>query len=231
MAQKDWLPQNHETLHTQATQTESYIIVSANRTRMGFNGTGQKQWLDTVFIPAFTTFDTAFRKWENPATRTTVITEQLSEAEAAFKPEYRKLYTGFLKNSPLVTDDDLVSMGLPKRHTGGNKPAPVPKEYPGSDADTSVMRQITIHFFEGNDTHKKAKPAGVHGAEIRWVVRDAFEDVHIDDLIHSSFDTHTPITIEFADEQRGKILYYALRWENSTGKKGPFGPVQGTVIP
>jgi hypothetical protein len=55
--------------------------------------------------------------------------------------------------------------------------------------------------------------------------------VHINDLTNSSFDTHTPLTLEFADEDRGKVLYFALRWENTRGEKGPFGAIMNAIIP
>jgi hypothetical protein len=51
---KDWLKQNHEDLHRQATQTQLYLSVPANRARMGFaTYSPQGDWLDTVFADAF----------------------------------------------------------------------------------------------------------------------------------------------------------------------------------
>ncbi|MDR0754310.1 MAG: hypothetical protein LBF04_02865, partial [Prevotellaceae bacterium] len=70
-----------------------------------------------------------------------------------------------------------------------------------------------------------------HGAEIRWQVFDTQQEVHLDELINSSFDTNSPLTLEFNDRQRGKVLYFALRWENTRGEKGPFGPILNAIIP
>jgi hypothetical protein len=229
---QDWLPQNHEALYDKAQQTMTYLTTGTNRVRMGFApNSPQGEWLDNVFAVKYNGFLSAFEAWKNPATRTVLISERLVLAEDAFKPEYRKLYTGFLKESPLVTDEDLLGMGFPKRHTGPNKPAPVPTGHPAVEVDTSGIRRIGINFYEDNGSHRKAKPDGVHGAEIRWVVRDAMQEVRLDDLVQSSFDTRTPLILEFTDEQRGKVLYFALRWENTRGEKGPFGPVENTIIP
>jgi hypothetical protein len=228
----DWLPRNHAELYRQAVMTRDYILVPANRTRMGFApDTPQGVWFDTVFTPAFEKVSSCYANWQNPAERTPRITTQLQEAEAVFIPEYRQLYTGTLKNSPLVTDDELQGMGLPKRSGGGHTPVPAPRRHPAAEADTSELRRVTIAFFEDEDTHKKAKPHGVHGVEVLWAVFDHTQDVHISELTHSSFDTHTPLTLEFADEDRGKVLYFALRWENTRGEKGPFGPVLNAIIP
>ncbi|MDR2773821.1 MAG: hypothetical protein LBC19_03595 [Tannerella sp.] len=229
--EQDWLKHNHEALYNQGTQTFTYLTDRANRQRLGFaEGTVLGEWLDNEFEPALQAFEAAFTEWKDPSERTKTKTARLNEAEKAFKAVYRKLYTGFLRESPIVTDDDLISMDLPKR-SSGRKPSPVPDEFPDADADTSQIRRITIHFYENKSAHKKAKPAGVHGAEIRWSVFDTQQEVYLDELTNSSFDTNSPFTLEFTDRQRGKVLYFALRWENTRGEKGPFGPVLNAVIP
>ncbi|MDR0693852.1 MAG: hypothetical protein LBF81_00940, partial [Prevotellaceae bacterium] len=108
---------------------------------------------------------------------------------------------------------------------------PVATTHPAVEIRTLELRRVTIHFFESDGTHRKAKPDGQHGAETAWGLFDHPQEVHISDLTHSSFDTHTPLTLEFADEDRGKTLYFALRWENTTGEKGPFGPIMSAIVP
>jgi hypothetical protein len=228
----DWLERNHEDLYDQATQTKTYILLPENRDRMGFSpGTAQGIWLDGEFVPHYTTFETAFTNWKDPSSRTKTITRDLEDAEDLFKPTYRKLYTGFLKESPLVTHHDLEAMGLPVR-PGGHTPSPIPTSSPDSDANTGTPRRIILSIFENNGTHKRAKPDGVHGAETRWAIFDNAQGlVTLDALIHSSFCTRSPLTLDFTEEQRGKFLYYALRWENTRGEKGPFSLVQSVIIP
>jgi hypothetical protein len=187
-------------------------------------------WFDTVFTPSYMELSKAYDAWKNPATRTPTITAKLIEVEKVFIPIYRQLYTGFLKSSPLVTNDDLLGMSLPQR-TSGRKPSPIPVDSPDADADTSRIRRVGIHYYESAGTHKRGKPDGVHGAETRWGVFDTSQEVTIEQLTHSSFDTRSPLVLEFKDEQRGKVLYFALRWENTRGEKGPFGPILKAIIP
>ena len=72
-ANKDWLPGNHEALYVKAKQAVAYLTEPMNRIRMGFDmNTPQGQWVETVFMPAYTTFTNAFEVWQNPATRTAV---------------------------------------------------------------------------------------------------------------------------------------------------------------
>ncbi|MDR0728658.1 MAG: hypothetical protein LBF19_00825, partial [Prevotellaceae bacterium] len=76
----------------------------------------------------------------------------------------------------------------------------------------------------------RAKPAGVHGAEIAWAILDTPPD-DWGALTHSSFDTHTPFRLSFPGDDRGKTLYFALRWENTTGEKGLWSDIQSVIIP
>jgi hypothetical protein len=46
-------------------------------------------------------------------------------------------------------------MALPERSSGGRHPSPVPSRIPDSDADTSVPRRVTIHFYDDKGAHKK----------------------------------------------------------------------------
>jgi hypothetical protein len=39
------------------------------------------------------------------------------------------------------------------------------------------------------------------------------------------------VEIEFPGHDRGRTVYFAARWENNTGKKGPFTTIFSTVIP
>ncbi|MDR1724124.1 MAG: hypothetical protein LBR84_09345 [Tannerella sp.] len=145
MAKNEWVPKGHEDLHTQANQTATYLAVSTNLTRMGLSGASS--WISTEFTSKLTPMNTAYTAWQNPATRTPELIANLNNAEAVFVPAYRKLYTGFLRENPLVTD------------------------------------------------------------------------------------AASPITFTFTGEQRGQCFYFALRWKNTRGDKGPWSEIGSAVIP
>jgi hypothetical protein len=109
-------------------------------------------------------------------------------------------------------------------------PAPPPTTFPVADRiDTATLRQLTIHFRDNGSNHK-AKPKGVHGCEIRWSLLEA-PPVSVEDLAHSGFDTNSPFTLPFDESQRGKTLYFCLRWEGNTGLKGPYGEIYNAIVP
>jgi hypothetical protein len=37
--------------------------------------------------------------------------------------------------------------------------------------------------------------------------------------------------LEFEGHDRGKTLWYAARWENTRGLKGPWSPIESVIIP
>ncbi|MDR2843683.1 MAG: hypothetical protein LBV57_03455 [Candidatus Symbiothrix sp.] len=227
---QDWLPANHEALYDKANQTVSYLETSGVRVRLGFgDDTPQGEWFVNVFDVAYSAFITAYTAWKNPAQRTPVKMATLTDAENAFKPVYRQFYTGFLKQSPLVTDADLVAMGLPERSSGGHTPAPVPLTSPEAEVRLPEPAVVEIHFRDEGKEYR-AKPAGVHGAEIAWAILDTPPE-NWSQLTNSSFDTKTPFRLAFEGGQRGKKLYFALRWENTRGAKGPWGNILDAIIP
>ncbi|MDR1681460.1 MAG: hypothetical protein LBS12_06745 [Prevotellaceae bacterium] len=185
-------------------------------------------WLDDEVLPRKAVWDAAWAAYEDPNTRTTVITAKKNNAREDYETVLRPLIRT-LQGNPLVTDIDLEAMGIaliPDEHTE----APVATESPDFDIDTSVIGRITIHFFKRGGSHKKGKPEGQHGAEIVWLLSDT-PVVRWEDLRHSDVDTNSPYTLIFENDQRGKTIYFALRWVNTSSKKGPWSEILSAIIP
>jgi hypothetical protein len=163
------------------------------------------------------------------ATRTPVNIRGKNVAKRVLEKHIRKVVGEFLIRNSLLTEEDLKMLGLPI-HKTTHTPAPVATEAPDFDIDSSTIYRLIIHFFERGSSHRKAKPAGQHGAEIRWAISDE-PILNAEDLTHSSFDTRTPFTLEFRGDQRGEIVYLALRWENTRGLKGPWSEIRKAIIP
>jgi hypothetical protein len=163
------------------------------------------------------------------ATRTPMNIRGKNAAKKVLKTHVRKSVGEYLIRNHLLTEEDLEMLGLPI-HKTTRTPTPVAESYPDFDIDSSMLRCLIIHFFEKDGSHKRAKPAGQHGAEICWAISDV-PIVNVEDLTHSAFDTRTPLTLEFKGDQRGKTVYLALRWENTRGEKGHWSPIQSAIIP
>ncbi|MDR1372304.1 MAG: hypothetical protein LBJ17_04150 [Dysgonamonadaceae bacterium] len=166
---------------------------------------------------------------EEPATRTKLSVQAKNDARAALEKDLRQAIREYLTNNHLVTDEDRDGLGLPI-HKITRTPSPVATDSPDTDVDTSVIGRITINFFEKGSRHKKGKPAGQHGAEVAWIISDT-PPTRWDELLHSNIDTNSPFTLSFEHDQRGKTVYFALRWENTRGEKGPWSEIASAIIP
>ena len=226
-----WMKRNHHELYAQVTKTKTYILMPANRVRMGFgNETPQGQLFDSVFVPVYAPYDVAYGKWKDEDARTKTVTHEFIAAEKAMKKSFQQLYKGYIKDNMLITAGDLDGVGLPQRSSGERHPAPVAKKAPDVDVDTSVTGHVGIHFYEKEGNHKRGKPDGQHCVEIIWIIA-GITPTRWDELIHSVVDTNSPYVFSFENDQRGQTLHFALRWENTRGEKGPWSNIQSVIIP
>jgi hypothetical protein len=183
-------------------------------------------WLNMQLTPAKTRWTTAYAAYRPEATRTPLITFEKNESRRFYEPLLRQLI-GILRYSTLVTDDDRRAMGIyidPSHH-----PNPEPDTTVEFEIDTGVIRCLSVRFHDAGST-SRAKPHGVHGAEIRWAILAA-PPQKVDDLTNSAFDTRSPYTFRFEENQRGQTVFFCLRWENTTGQKGPWSEIVSAIIP
>ena len=182
-------------------------------------------WMKDVFAPARAAWNNAWVDYANPAKRTTVSTANKNDARREYEKALMTLVAN-LKVNTKVTDADRRSMGIHIRDTKPT-PVPTPTTYPILSMDSSISRRITINFRD-SESNSLAKPKGVHGAEIKWLIAD--EQPTVEQLTNSTFDTRTPYTLIFTDEQRAKKVWFCARWENTRGEKGPWGDMESGII-
>ncbi|MDR1624795.1 MAG: hypothetical protein LBS04_07475 [Tannerellaceae bacterium] len=227
---KPWLPQSLEKKYQLIIRT-TVPYVDSNRVTFGMGAdTPLGKWYDDVFTAVgFTLFSNAYAHWSDPTRRTPVAIAQMRSAEKEADPLFRELYR-MLKANPKVTNADLTAMGLPERTVPQHKPSPVADTAPQFGIVPLTGHRIQVDYYPEGATHKKGKPGGQHGAEIRW----AFSETPVDDanrLANSAFDTASPAILAFEGHERGRTVYLALRWENTRGEKGPWSDIAVTTVP
>ncbi|MDR1383352.1 MAG: hypothetical protein LBJ67_05845 [Planctomycetaceae bacterium] len=166
---------------------------------------------------------------ESIDTRTKSAVQAKNDARKILEQALRQDIKEFLTYNRLVTNIDRDNMGLPI-HKITRTHAPVATTYPDFDIDSSMIRRLTIHFYDQGKKKSKAKPDGQHGAKIRWAILDS-PPTTIEELVNSSFGTRPPFTLEFNGNQRGKTVYFCLCWENTRTERGPWGPIKSAIIP
>jgi hypothetical protein len=173
-------------------------------------------------------WDRKYEIAETPSLRTKATVREKNLSRNTLKKQLRLFIKEYLAFNHAVTDADRDNMGLPVYKTT-RTPVPIPTWIPEFWFDTSVLRRLIVHFRD-NGKKSGAKPAGVHGAEIRWCILN-HAPVSIDELVSSAFATHSPFTLEFDESDRGKAVYFCLRWENTKGEKGPWSEIMMAIIP
>jgi hypothetical protein len=218
---RDFLPRKEAEFYAWVATFFGYLVVNLQRFGIA----------DSVIAPLISLRDDFTAKYAAalaPATRTKASVLAKNSATGALKKALRAFIREYLTYNHLVTDEDRDNLGLPV-HKTGHTPLPVPLTYPVFTVDSSTLRFLGIDFRDaGSEGH--AKPFGVHGAEIRWGFSET-QVIEPDDLPHSAFDTRTPFRLEFKGEERGRIVWFCLRWENMRGEKGPWSEIVSAIVP
>jgi hypothetical protein len=227
MSSKDWLPKNHEGIYDMAVILVAYLT-PAKLDAIGIAGEALA-WYNNEFLVKYTDFEAAFNAWKDPAERTKNKIAVLERDEKSFVEMYRALYTGYIKNNPLVSNVELVDMGFPQRHEGGGTPSKPPTEFVEPSIILTGPAIITIEYRVKGEENR-GKPKNCHGMELRWAILDQMP-VDWTALTNSVFDTASPMQLTFEGEQRSKTLFFACRWENNIGQKGPWSEIFSVIIP
>jgi hypothetical protein len=202
------------------------VITTKTQTNLATWGINQN-WFTTVLLVEKLAWETAWTNYQDPALRTPLITFVKNEKRKAYEKVLRMLIR-MLESDPLVSDDDRRAMGITIPDV---IPTPVkpPETYPEFIIDTSTIRCLTVLFWDLG-SKSKAKPHGVHGAEICWAILD-HQPLLVDELVHSGFCIRSPFKLTFDETDRGKAVYFCLRWENTRGEKGPWSEIVMAIIP
>jgi hypothetical protein len=226
------MPRNEDYMPTTPAKFDPYyknIVQYVSDKTSGANPdwTHIPQTARTELVTRYTAWNAAY----GPTLKPTVTKQEKDEmwrVFAASKKYLRGFVNAWLRYHPDVTDDDREKMGL---HVPNPKPTPTPDPATRPEFNIRVkdVRALTVDFRdEGSES--RARPKGMGGAVIHWVVMD-HPAASTDELVKSYLATRTPYTIVFTDEERGKIVSIAMQWQNRKGRKGKFSEIQTAIIP
>ena len=133
-----------------------------------------------------------------------------------------------LQASSSVSDAEREALGITVPDLGAAAAAS-PSTRPICQVDTSQRLRHTIDFTDESTPTRKAKPAGVMGAEI-WVKIGPTPPVDPSELTFLAVDTRTPYTTDFDGADGGKQAHYMLRWVNTRGETGPWSETATATI-
>ncbi|MDR1332081.1 MAG: hypothetical protein LBK07_08240 [Tannerella sp.] len=176
-----------------------------------------------------TVWNTKYAIASAPETATKAATRDKNEARAALESALRAFLLEEVTYNRIISDADRENMALPI-HKKTRTPARIPISFPAMAREEMVAPGVVKFHFIDSITQDSGKPDEVARLEMVFVISDV-EPVSVDELVHSITSTHTTVERVFDGTQRGKTFYYAVRWENTRGQKGPFGPILSIIIP
>lgn len=104
-----------------------------------------------------------------------------------------------------------------------------PNTRPAVEIEVDRRLSHVIHYHDEFSGKRDDIPCDVMGVEI-WVKIDEAPPSLPEELTMLALDTGTPYRAEFPEEYVGKRAYYALRWTNDQGEKGPWSEIVGAPI-
>ncbi|MDR2533612.1 MAG: hypothetical protein LBC81_02385 [Tannerellaceae bacterium] len=235
---KDWIPYKHSDIYILALAVIGYLtsevlerlgIVAPDNNSPAADGKhAAYSWFVNVFKHKYETYSALYNLYIDPSTQTRVVAQQFYTAEAQFVEALRQFYMGFVRNNLNATDADRVAMGFPILKKTRAKALP-PREIPEVEIkhpSTGVV-ELIIRRIGGQGRPNRS----IRGCEICSIVSDSpVRDGEWYRLTRSDFSVMSTFRFTSYSNCIGQTLYFAVRWENTLGEKGPWTRIYRVVI-
>ncbi|MDR1399669.1 MAG: hypothetical protein LBJ41_07095 [Treponema sp.] len=201
---------------------------SANCTSTGVTY-GLSQDETATFTTALGTFKSAYETCQTPA-RSKLDTIAKNRAKNALLILARG-YVARLQVHPAMTDEVRERYGIPI-HDRIHTPQPVPTDHVDFSIKIDAVAHIVCCTYRIANSSHRGK-GGYHGVEVRYTIRSITDAIPVDaeEFTRSEVNTASPWEHAFQGADIGKRASFIMRWETSTGGKGPWSGIQSIIIP
>jgi hypothetical protein len=184
---------------------------------------------DDAFAALVANFELCVQKCLNPNRGKLDISEK-NEVRKELEKRSRELVQGFLAKNPYVTKVDRDAMGITVYDT---IPTSVPEPRGQAFAEVTYLGKTQHLLTLQHVSSTPSDPKSEHGFRIFCKVCAHGEPIPQSgmDLTESRFSRQKKVQFSFTPEDSGKTAYYAVRYENSKGQSGPWGPLFSAIIP
>lgn len=151
-------------------------------------------------------------------------------ARTALEKQVRPV-TNFVQGYPKTTNADRAEMGITVRDTSPS-PAPAPSSRPLALVESGQRLTHQLRLVDESTPTRRARPAGVLGAEVWVKLVDADAPAPTDPaaLTFLTMTTKPSFRAEYAKAAGGKTAVYMARWVNTRGEKGPWSDVTTATV-
>jgi hypothetical protein len=220
MKTKDYIPKKDKDFDI--LQENVYTKASANMTVWLI----QQQTIDAFDAPR-QRWNDAYLAYCDPSRRTQGVTQEKIDARKEYETALRIFIQGQLMHNSRVSDANRRDMGLPV-YDRIPTPASPPETRPEVNIDFS---QIARHVLRVRDSgmKKAGKPPHIAGFEI-WCHIGGHTEPTFEEMRLLGQATRSPHTLEYTSADRTQMAWYATRWVNTRGEKGPWSEFVSAII-
>ena len=177
--------------------------------------------LDLLFLEYKNLFDIA----NNMSTRTTAAIAAKDTAKRLFVEALRNFLKEFIIYNSLVTDPDLILLGLTPHKTTHSRAKraqtfPIPTKF-----ENHAPGVLTIH---AEDSEGKKLKRTNHLMCCYAVLEHPPQKM--EELTKRVYSNTSVITLKFDMKELGKTVYFAFCWRNNRGEDGYWGNIQARMI-
>jgi hypothetical protein len=233
----DYIPKPYPIFRVWITNFNT--VVQANKVAWGLS-TEECTALETAVIAYLLKDDLA-----NGAEATAAIRLERKKANSALIDQTRHFVNKFINVNDTVGAPQRLELGL-HIYDGTRTPTPPPSaqaeadvRFPGIHLIELYIKKIAVGTPDtskidyGVRIYYGIMPQG--GASVEAATgskRELMKQPQSgNELPHSVFTRKKKYRFDFGEEDRGKWVYFCLRYENSKGETGPWGPIMNMIIP
>jgi len=140
-----------------------------------------------------------------------------------------RYFIRFYLRNPIVTDAQLISMGIPPIDTIRTMHKNV-TETVDFVIHIRGTNNVILDFWQTGRHPSKARPRGFSGAVVIWNLSET-EPARDENYEFHTLATRTPFTIEFNNHDSGKRVWFKIAWQNARGILGRFSEAKSAIVP
>jgi hypothetical protein len=126
-----------------------------------------------------------------------------------------------IKDNLGIDDEDKVAAGV-RPINPDRDPINVPMTSPLLNILGNTPGGQTLRFADPTTPESRAKPFGAGSLQLFLAVTDGDEEAPLSEARFHSMVTKNPISVDFTQEQDGKMATYYARWASVKGEFGPW---------
>ena len=181
-----------------------------------------------ALLPLQTTWDAKWAIAQDEDSRTRADVQGKDDAREAYEAALRAFVREWITPNNNITDQQRRDMNITVPDTERTR-VPVPQGIPQVVIKKFEPLRHTLRITDPDAEDSRAKPDGVRAAQVFRFFGDADPG---DNSAYTFYGNATRFSfkVNFEAADRGRLVWYIARWENTRGETGDWSlPVSGTV--